>query len=132
MVTHDIRPDEAWKFTPAQQSKLADRHRDWAGLCEPVARIVWGKPTRETPKELRWGTHGVAAMNFQALTDLAGGRLGVIDTVCPALQPPAPSPEPAQARPAPMGRYRRNHLLLRPLWRQGLRPGRQSEQAPRS
>jgi hypothetical protein len=22
-------------------------------------------------------------MNFQALTDLAGGRLGVIDTVCP-------------------------------------------------
>jgi hypothetical protein len=25
----------------------------------------------------------VAAMNFQALTDLAGGRLGVIHTVCP-------------------------------------------------
>jgi hypothetical protein len=90
---------------------------DWAGLCEPVARIVWGKPTRETPKELRWGTHGVAAMNFQALTDLAGGRLGVIDTVCPLCS--------HQRRP----QNRRKRVLRCPLWRQGLRLGRQSAQA---
>ena len=33
---------------------------DWPALCEPVARIVWGKPqpTSEKSKELRWGTNG--------------------------------------------------------------------------
>jgi hypothetical protein len=31
---------------------------DWASLCEPVARIVWGAPSTETTKELRWGTRG--------------------------------------------------------------------------
>jgi hypothetical protein len=31
---------------------------DLANLCEPVARIVWGEPSSETARELRWGTHG--------------------------------------------------------------------------
>jgi hypothetical protein len=31
---------------------------DWSRLCEPVARIVWGKPTKETARELRWGSRG--------------------------------------------------------------------------
>jgi hypothetical protein len=31
---------------------------DPASLCEPVARIVWGDPSKETASELRWGTHG--------------------------------------------------------------------------
>jgi len=31
---------------------------DLAVLCEPVARLVWGEPSKETPSELRWGTHG--------------------------------------------------------------------------
>jgi hypothetical protein len=30
-------------------------HSDLALLCEPVARIVWGKPSSETASELRWG-----------------------------------------------------------------------------
>jgi hypothetical protein len=38
---------------------------NWATLCEPVARIVWGAPTSETPKELRWGTHGSRVLNRQ-------------------------------------------------------------------
>src|SRR5213596_248165 len=33
-------------------------HSDLALLCEPVARIVWGKPSFETARELRWGTRG--------------------------------------------------------------------------
>lgn len=33
-------------------------HSDFAKLCEPVARIAWGKPSSETARELRWGTHG--------------------------------------------------------------------------
>jgi hypothetical protein len=38
---------------------------DWAALCEPVARLVWGKPTRETSKELRWGTNGSRCLDRQ-------------------------------------------------------------------
>jgi len=33
-------------------------HSDLASLCEPVARIMWGKPSSETVSELRWGTRG--------------------------------------------------------------------------
>jgi hypothetical protein len=38
-------------------------HSDLALLCEPVARIVWGKPSSETASELRWGTHGSRVVN---------------------------------------------------------------------
>jgi putative DNA primase/helicase len=38
-------------------------HSDLALLCEPVARIVWGKPTSETASELRWGMHGSRVVN---------------------------------------------------------------------
>jgi len=38
-------------------------HSDPALLCEPVARIVWGKPTSETASELRWGMHGSRVVN---------------------------------------------------------------------
>ena len=38
-------------------------HSDLVSLCEPVARIVWGKPSSETATELRWGMHGSRVVN---------------------------------------------------------------------
>jgi hypothetical protein len=57
---------------------------DWSALGEPVARIVWGKPTKETPRELRWGKHGSRVLNRQQGTwfdheNNVGG--GVLDLV---------------------------------------------------
>jgi hypothetical protein len=57
---------------------------DWASLCGPVARIVWGDPTTETSMELRWGTHGARKVDLGKGTwydheDKTGG--GTIDLV---------------------------------------------------
>jgi len=43
----------------------AQSNIDWASLCEQVARVVWGAPTKEGPKELRWGRHGSRALDRQ-------------------------------------------------------------------
>jgi putative DNA primase/helicase len=46
-----------------RRSLTARTDIDWAVLCEPVARIVWGEPMGETSKELRWGTHGARCLD---------------------------------------------------------------------
>ena len=33
--------------------------------AKPSRVIVWGKPSRETAKELRWGTHGSRCLDRQ-------------------------------------------------------------------
>jgi 5S rRNA maturation endonuclease (ribonuclease M5) len=38
---------------------------DFASLCEDVALAVWGKPSSEASKELRWGTHGSRSLDRQ-------------------------------------------------------------------
>jgi Protein of unknown function (DUF3631) len=42
----------------SHRRKSARDHSDLAWLCETVARLVWGEPSKETASELRWGTHG--------------------------------------------------------------------------
>jgi hypothetical protein len=39
---------------------------DYALFCEPVARELWGEPTKETDKELRWGTNGSRSLDRRA------------------------------------------------------------------
>jgi hypothetical protein len=57
---------------------------DWAALGEPVARIVWGAPSTEAPKELRWGTRGSRVLNRQHGTwfdhenNVGGGALDLV------------------------------------------------------
>src|SRR5262249_18960762 len=46
-----------------KRKKPARDHSDLAFHCEAVARIVWGKPSRETATELRWGMHGSRVVN---------------------------------------------------------------------
>jgi len=36
---------------------------DFAMLCEPVARSLWGDPSQSSDKELRWGAHGARALD---------------------------------------------------------------------
>ena len=36
---------------------------DYALFCEPIARELWGEPTKETDKELRWGTNGSRSLD---------------------------------------------------------------------
>jgi len=57
---------------------------DWAALCEPVAWVVWGAPTRETPEELRWGTRGSRVLDRQKgvwhdhENNIGGGALDLV------------------------------------------------------
>jgi hypothetical protein len=64
-------------------SRAAD-NIDWCRLCEPVARIVWGKPTAETARELRWGSRGSRVLNrvkgtwFDHEQNVGGGVLDLV------------------------------------------------------
>src|SRR5262245_14176407 len=59
-------------------------HSDLAFDCEPVARLVWGKPSRETASELRWGTHGSRVVDrtngvwFDHERGVGGGTLDLV------------------------------------------------------
>jgi 5S rRNA maturation endonuclease (ribonuclease M5) len=62
----------------------ADDLTDLASLCEPVARIVWGKPSSETVSELRWGTRGARVVHrkkhvwYDHERNLGGGTLELV------------------------------------------------------
>ena len=57
---------------------------NWPSLCEPIARIVWGDPSQETAKELRWGTHGARCVDrehgrwFDHENNVGGGALDLV------------------------------------------------------
>ena len=59
-------------------------HSDLAVLCEPVARLVWGEPSRETKTELRWGSRGSRVLNrekgvwFDHENGIGGGTLKLV------------------------------------------------------
>ena len=62
----------------------AQPNTDWASLCEPVARIVWGAPSMEAPTELRWGTRGSRVLDrrrgiwFDHENNIGGGTLDLV------------------------------------------------------
>src|SRR5204863_3247639 len=57
---------------------------DWPGLSEPVARAVWGHPSFENPRELRWGTRGSRKLDratgtwFDHERNIGGGTLDLV------------------------------------------------------
>jgi hypothetical protein len=59
-------------------------HSDFAKLCEPVARIVWGEPSSETASELRWGSRGSRVVDrrkgvwYNHEQDVGGGTLDLV------------------------------------------------------